>query len=1080
MVGHGEDSEIIFASKVAGTVLIFVPDESKLQAEAQKSSESGDHSYLSAELGGKWSFFAANGTRLSQTTVTDLNFMFPPEDALWNLCGEEVPLNLPCTVGDFEPHVEAGIEGAPCTLLGDCDEGLQCVKVSMLHSVCVKSEEVDADAEVVRGPQPAPPWDNCFFAPEDRKCSVEGFVCYRNTQWDSYAQCRPEGDCPKPSLSALRAVEGGASRALPWDHDGAAASPQRPLHTRGTSLQSVHRRLMEADSMRRYQRGRRRRLLQKQKRRRRRLEEGEEGGEREREREENAHKRRLQDCVDRFRKSGQGEGEKEEGISVGSSDFSYQESLPDVRVNAVGRVEVKLCDEWMDFSEVGSENASPFLFAEEDDDGNVGEGGETEDEEEDPDLALTELPTGGEEDVGWTYGWQCDQPLGMGGSSTSTAEGGRPSGVMSKEEAGEIAKVEGLVPQDEDGILFLFERETDENGEVLKASSEENIQQSQMGDSGTSVSDLSFLDPSLSTNLPAQPTLPPRKHRGLSMRCHPEIPIYRGAPARTWSPSLSCAPRLALAPSVNVGTAWYFAPHAVFSIGWNSGPTVYLAPFIRVTPSFNTGFRVFAGPIVRIAPTYTSGVSITMAPFVTGVPSAALGVGVTLAPVLLLPNIFEDFFFQRTDFGPSKRDVGPPVVEVTAKDAKIDPASVLDFVYEDVFPVRETVATVQGIELPNTPKALQKVGIKRHTKLGDFFVAGTTFSVTCPRLVIQSPDQEPGTIKVLYVNPRDSSDPNLLLSEQCITAMPSDVIRDIPNLPPQAIYGIRMLEAIEALIPPELRVAADLILNFARVVGEGGIPDLGSWLKSFSDSFADGGFKGVLERLPEQDHIAIQLRPDGVQRRLKGGGEIDSTRSPSQQWHSRLTFQRAMKIAVENLSPSSLPSLPSLFPPWSSTMKRAKETAESLIKDLRVHLSDPKIPSGTPFKLASPFALPPPSAKKDTQTEQPALFRSSLFTQKSEKVLEEADGEEECSRKDNGENAEGSSCSLDIPEISEEEGEKDGDVGALEALWGLWVSPLSLAVRKLMGALDGGFSGASRLCANICVEPDGMPAGVSL
>uniref|UniRef100_A0A0G4HK27 Uncharacterized protein n=1 Tax=Chromera velia CCMP2878 TaxID=1169474 RepID=A0A0G4HK27_9ALVE len=28
-----------------------------------------------------------------------------------------------------------------------------------------------------------------------------------------------------------------------------------------------------------------------------------------------------------------------------------------------------------------------------------------------------------------------------------------------------------------------------------------------------------------------------------------------------------------------------------------------------------------------------------------------------------------------------------------------------------------------------------------------------------------------------------------------------------------------------------------------------------------------------------------------------------------------------------------------------------------------------------------------------------------------------------------------------------------GDVGALEALWGLWVSPLPLAVRELMGAL---------------------------
>uniref|UniRef100_A0A0G4HRT5 Uncharacterized protein n=1 Tax=Chromera velia CCMP2878 TaxID=1169474 RepID=A0A0G4HRT5_9ALVE len=55
-----------------------------------------------------------------------------------------------------------------------------------------------------------------------------------------------------------------------------------------------------------------------------------------------------------------------------------------------------------------------------------------------------------------------------------------------------------------------------------------------------------------------------------------------------------------------------------------------------------------------------------------------------------------------------------------------------------------------------------------------------------------------------------------------------------------------------------------------------------------------------------------------------------------------------------------------------------------------------------------------------------------------------------------------------------------GDADALEALWVLWVSPLPLAARELMGALDGGLGGASRLCTCICVEPDGVPAGVSL
>uniref|UniRef100_A0A0G4HXF6 Uncharacterized protein n=1 Tax=Chromera velia CCMP2878 TaxID=1169474 RepID=A0A0G4HXF6_9ALVE len=44
----------------------------------------------------------------------------------------------------------------------------------------------------------------------------------------------------------------------------------------------------------------------------------------------------------------------------------------------------------------------------------------------------------------------------------------------------------------------------------------------------------------------------------------------------------------------------------------------------------------------------------------------------------------------------------------------------------------------------------------------------------------------------------------------------------------------------------------------------------------------------------------------------------------------------------------------------------------------------------------------------------------------------------------------------------------------------LWVSPLPLAAWELMGALDGGLGGASGLCAYICVELDGMLAGVSL
>uniref|UniRef100_A0A0G4I4Y0 Uncharacterized protein n=1 Tax=Chromera velia CCMP2878 TaxID=1169474 RepID=A0A0G4I4Y0_9ALVE len=62
----------------------------------------------------------------------------------------------------------------------------------------------------------------------------------------------------------------------------------------------------------------------------------------------------------------------------------------------------------------------------------------------------------------------------------------------------------------------------------------------------------------------------------------------------------------------------------------------------------------------------------------------------------------------------------------------------------------------------------------------------------------------------------------------------------------------------------------------------------------------------------------------------------------------------------------------------------------------------------------------------------------------------------------------------------ERDGLQNGDAGALEALWVLWVSLLPFAARELMAALDGSLGGASRLYVYICMKPDGVPAGVSL
>uniref|UniRef100_A0A0G4FRY3 Uncharacterized protein n=1 Tax=Chromera velia CCMP2878 TaxID=1169474 RepID=A0A0G4FRY3_9ALVE len=50
-----------------------------------------------------------------------------------------------------------------------------------------------------------------------------------------------------------------------------------------------------------------------------------------------------------------------------------------------------------------------------------------------------------------------------------------------------------------------------------------------------------------------------------------------------------------------------------------------------------------------------------------------------------------------------------------------------------------------------------------------------------------------------------------------------------------------------------------------------------------------------------------------------------------------------------------------------------------------------------------------------------------------------------------------------------------GDAGALEALW-----VLGIASPPRSTGVDGSLGGASHLCASICVEPDGVPPGVSL
>uniref|UniRef100_A0A0G4F3A0 Uncharacterized protein n=1 Tax=Chromera velia CCMP2878 TaxID=1169474 RepID=A0A0G4F3A0_9ALVE len=171
--------------------------------KASEASEQAD--FLYEEVFCLWEIAEPWGDQYAVTSVKHFEeVMMPPAFASWTLCGEQVDIEIECTAPTYIGHGETGLEGDLCTLLGDCDEGLFCVQeadASIFKRTCMR--EVPEGGLVVKGSQPAPPWGNCHWAPPEQRCAVEGFQCYKNTQWADYAQCRPLGDCPKPSARTL-------------------------------------------------------------------------------------------------------------------------------------------------------------------------------------------------------------------------------------------------------------------------------------------------------------------------------------------------------------------------------------------------------------------------------------------------------------------------------------------------------------------------------------------------------------------------------------------------------------------------------------------------------------------------------------------------------------------------------------------------------------------------------------------------------------------------------------------------------------------------------------------------------------
>jgi len=107
-------------------------------------------------------------------------------------------------------------------------------------------------------------------------------------------------------------------------------------------------------------------------------------------------------------------------------------------------------------------------------------------------------------------------------------------------------------------------------------------------------------------------------------------------------------------------------------------------------------------------------------------------------------------------------------------------------------------------------------------------------------------------VQVFFIVPYDFRN-GKVFSANCTIPYPSDVLRDVPHMPRHALKAIQVLEGLENLIPPFVKIAGLQALSFGEVVGEGQIPDLGLWLKEWTAEVQGGkreeGKKGADERI---------------------------------------------------------------------------------------------------------------------------------------------------------------------------------------------------------------------------------------
>uniref|UniRef100_A0A0G4HJA4 Uncharacterized protein n=1 Tax=Chromera velia CCMP2878 TaxID=1169474 RepID=A0A0G4HJA4_9ALVE len=770
-------------------------------------------------------------------SIGDAQSLLPPMEAEWSHCGKGINLQIECEGKEWPPEaVETGAEGAPCTLLGKCDEGFVCVEKSMFLRQCTEEEKAAEGGEVkiVSGPQPAAPFGNCFFAPEERKCAVEGDRCFLNKRFKHYAQCRPAWDCPKPSAHLVMRDALG----------------QVDLHSE-RSLSGSRRRLHEVAGGGRGGGGSpgemRRRL------------------------------RKLQECL-------------REEVLDGGEDDEWETAATRFGTTAaegvehIAKIATERCAEWLDVSAVDPiRPASPSSRPE---------------EAEDLSLDGTSFASADEDDIiedaGWTLGWECDAPLGAAASSSG--------GAMSREEARVLVKDLGL------------------SEDVAVPSEEEASQGSEL----SALFDPAFVpsEASMQTSQPILPTPPPKKKfKQPVYKCGKKVPLYGRAPTMSLAPVLICAPTFLNAPLVTMGPTFVFGPLFVNAPTTTGGPLFFGCPFFVNAVTTSLSFELILGDTYILAPELILAPVHIVAPTFLLMPHAILAPATIVTPLFVTPDIFADWVLERTDFGPSKvkRFDGAP--RIPAKDAKVDPASLVNFIYSDVTPVNEIAATVQAQELPSLPLSTKKaeaIGLRRSIALGDLFLIVLAPTVVCARKTIE------GNVRAIVFLPFDARTTNFHPENKCVVAYPSDVLRDIPQMPKALAPAIRLFESAENLIPPSVKVAANQVLGLVQVVGEGGIPDIPKWVSSLI-AYA----KEEPEDHPEREGKSGETRFRGSQVESSEGANKNATVresknefKPSNSVHD---FQRAVAFVTENIGQEGAEKLPSLFPKDSRIVKLAYE-----------------------------------------------------------------------------------------------------------------------------------------------------------